>query len=435
MVIGYLRPVILVPVGLIAGLPGEQMEAILLHELAHVRRHDYLINLLQVFVEGLLFYHPATWWISGTIRAERENCCDDLVVSLTGGRLVYAKALTALEGRRASLPGLAIAASEGGLLRRIRRLIGKPDRRFAAIMPIPMAALLIAVGAAGVAAWQQPKQPAARDATPVQEQPIRSAPHSAMESDQPKVAPGRIWVAGQPGERPVSLPISQASTIKKLLRALDLPLHEVQPPAYIYRTAADGQRRREIPVRLEEILSGNKPDVPLLPGDVVLFTSGTENAGNADKAAEKLNLETSYRKWLSDDVAYIISDEERKAFRAITTDPERAQFVEQFWLRRDPTPGTPVNEFKAEHYHRIAYANEHFSAESQNGWMTDRGRIYIEFGPPDGIESNAGRFRLPATELWHYKHIDGMGHDINISFATRDGDLRLTSNPPIPSAK
>ena len=80
--IGYVRPVILMPVGLLAGLTAGQVEAILLHELAHIRRHDYLVNLLQIFVEGLVFYHPAVWWISGVIRAERENCCDDLVVAV-----------------------------------------------------------------------------------------------------------------------------------------------------------------------------------------------------------------------------------------------------------------------------------------------------------------------------------------------------------------
>ena len=87
VVIGYVRPVILMPVGLLAGLPAGQVESILLHELAHIRRHDYLVNLLQTSVEGLLFYHPAVWWISGVIRAERENCCDDLVVATRATRM------------------------------------------------------------------------------------------------------------------------------------------------------------------------------------------------------------------------------------------------------------------------------------------------------------------------------------------------------------
>ncbi|HVG11195.1 MAG TPA: M56 family metallopeptidase [Thermoanaerobaculia bacterium] len=124
-VIGWLRPVILVPASAFAGLTPEQLEAILAHELAHVRRHDYLINLLQAVVETLLFYHPAVWWVSSQVRQERESCCDDLAVSVCGDRLGYARALAALEGLRT--PHLALGADGGSLLRRIRRLVGAPE--------------------------------------------------------------------------------------------------------------------------------------------------------------------------------------------------------------------------------------------------------------------------------------------------------------------
>src|SRR5215467_10688820 len=102
------------------------------------------------------------------------------------------------------------------------------------------------------------------------------------------------------------------------------------------------------------------------------------------KREEKLRkeLETPYRKWLNEDVAYIITDEERATFKRLQTDEEREQFIEQFWLRRDPTPDTVENEFKEEHYRRIQYANDHF-ASGIPGWKTDRGRIYIVYGPPD----------------------------------------------------
>ena len=101
-VIGWLRPVVLLPVSTLAGLTPRQVEAILAHELAHIRRHDYLVNLLQTVVETLLFYHPAVWWLSHRIRVERENCCDDLAVSLCGDPVAYAAALAELEGLRAS---------------------------------------------------------------------------------------------------------------------------------------------------------------------------------------------------------------------------------------------------------------------------------------------------------------------------------------------
>src|SRR5258706_667642 len=101
-VIGWLRPAILTPVGMLAGLPVAQIEAILLHELAHIRRLDYLVNLAQGCVEAVMFYHPAVWWISSVIRAERENCCDDIVVDYTGDAREYAAALATLEYRRSA---------------------------------------------------------------------------------------------------------------------------------------------------------------------------------------------------------------------------------------------------------------------------------------------------------------------------------------------
>ena len=98
MVVGWLRPAILVPVAALSGLTALELEAILAHELAHIRRHDYLVNLLQCVVEALMFYHPATWWISRVIRREREHCCDDMAVAACRDRLVYARALAAMEG-------------------------------------------------------------------------------------------------------------------------------------------------------------------------------------------------------------------------------------------------------------------------------------------------------------------------------------------------
>ncbi|HXG67467.1 MAG TPA: M56 family metallopeptidase [Blastocatellia bacterium] len=125
-VVGWLRPVILVPASALTGLSQEQLQALLAHELAHIRRHDYLVNLLQTAVETLLFYHPAVWWVSGQIREERENCCDDAAVAACGNVLVYVRALAELEQLRGVAPQLAMAANGGSLLCRIQRLVGKP---------------------------------------------------------------------------------------------------------------------------------------------------------------------------------------------------------------------------------------------------------------------------------------------------------------------
>src|SRR5579862_4768437 len=157
----------------------------------------------------------------------------------------------------------------------------------------------------------------------------------------------------------------------------------------------------------------------------------------------KKELETPWKKWLNEDVLYIITDEERKAFKQLQTDEEREQFVEQFWLRRDPTPDTVENEFKEEHYRRIAYANEHY-ASGIPGWKADRGRIYIMYGPPDEIESHpsGGTYERPPEEgggttstypfeQWRYRYIEDVGSDIIIEFVdpTMSGEYHMTMDP------
>jgi beta-lactamase regulating signal transducer with metallopeptidase domain len=129
-VIGWLKPVVLLPASALGALSAQQLEAILAHELAHIRRHDYLVNLLQTLVETLLFYHPAVWWLSRRIRIERENCCDDLAVSLCGDPVAYADALADLESLRSETTPthrIAMAATGGSLLQRVRRLLGAPS--------------------------------------------------------------------------------------------------------------------------------------------------------------------------------------------------------------------------------------------------------------------------------------------------------------------
>lgn len=130
-VVGWLRPAILLPAGIVTGLSTREIELILAHELTHIRRHDYLANLIQTAIETCLFYHPVVWWVSRQIRVEREHCCDDAVVAITGERLHYARTLARLEelrnGGRAFRP--AIAADDGSLLLRVRRILGLPEER------------------------------------------------------------------------------------------------------------------------------------------------------------------------------------------------------------------------------------------------------------------------------------------------------------------
>src|SRR3954453_6073065 len=142
----------------------------------------------------------------------------------------------------------------------------------------------------------------------------------------------------------------------------------------------------------------------------------------------KRELEKTYKKWLDEDVRWVIRDEEREAFNKLSNDEERDNFIEQFWLRRDPTPDTVENEYKEEHYRRIPYANEHY-ASGIPGWKADRGRIYITLGPADEVESHpsGGSYQRPNAEgggststypfeQWRYRYIEDIGSDINIEF-------------------
>ena len=305
IVIGHFRPLILMPIGMLAGLSPTQVESILLHELAHIERHDYLINTLQRYIEGLLFYHPAVWWISTVIRREREHCCDDLAVSISGDPHEYARALAALEQNRFSTA--AVAATGGSLVKRIHRLLY--PRTSGAWAPLVAVMILVLTGTVAVAAW-------------------------AAKPPQSNTAAKQLETSGSLG------PFSNA-----------------------------------------------------------------------------------YYKWLNEDVAYIIDKAERTAFLRLTTDDERDKFVEQFWERRNPTPGA-TNKFKEEHYRRLAYASSHF-ASGVPGWKTDRGHIYILYGPPDELEVH------PRTEVWLYHHVKGIGDNTAITFvdSTGQGDFRLSPSP------
>ena len=265
-----------------------------------------------------MFYHPVVWWISGVIRTEREHCCDDLAVALSGDAHEYAVALAALEQCRWGASETALAATGGNLVKRIRRLLiptEGPGSLLAgsALTPFVSAGILMIAAAVGLAAWQA------------------------------EPSPQRFFAQA---------PVGQAA--------------------------------------------------PEAPSKV-----------------------SPYTKWLEEEVVYIIMPEERATFLALQTDAEREHFIEQFWKRRDPTPGTEENEFKDEHYRRIVYANLHFpTAFGKAGWRTDRGRIYIDVRA-------AGRNRRPfhwrhgasgALIDWTYRFIEGVGTNVKMEFVDPNGD-------------
>ncbi|HEY5214086.1 MAG TPA: GWxTD domain-containing protein [Acidobacteriaceae bacterium] len=291
-VIGWLRPVVLIPVGCFTGLSPIQIDSIFAHELAHIRRQDYLVSVLQSVAEAVLFYHPAVWWVSAQVRKERENCCDDVMVRTSGDSLAYAKALSHLEERRSIYAAIHLGANGGALVMRIKRLLGyKEAPAFSQLAGIGLLALMVAAAALGIG----------------------------------------------------TLARAQASGDMKLPAEHDA----------------------------------------------------------ASQATPQM-----YQKWLDEDVVWIISPEERARFVKLSSDSERNEFIKQFWERRDAqSPGGGENSFRAEYYGRIAYANQHFRGVTP-GWRTDRGRVYILYGPPDSIDAHLSvRGATKPYELWHYRVI------------------------------
>jgi beta-lactamase regulating signal transducer with metallopeptidase domain len=253
-VIGFLKPVVLLPASVLGGLAPQQIEAILAHELAHIRRHDYLVNLLQTLVETVLFYHPAVWWVSRRIRIERENCCDDLAVSLCGDPVAYANALADLEALRSGpAPDhhIAMAATGGSLLQRVRRLLGAPSShtgRGPAWLAGSVALLLIggiALGADGlrtdaaavseIAAQVAPPQSPLRtysrlETVPFASPPAPPAPPASPASPAPPAEPATPALPAAPASpAPPARPASPGG--ERLVPVAEVPEAPLAPAA------------------------------------------------------------------------------------------------------------------------------------------------------------------------------------------------------------
>ena len=532
LAIGYWRPVIPMPLGALAGLSVEQVEAILIHELAHIRRADYLVSLAQGLIEGLFFFHPAVWWISAVVRTEREYACDDVVVALRPDARVYAAALATLEQCRRPAVQLAAAANGGNLVRRIRRLLDEPapERASRRRTPALAGALVLVAGAAtallfwpAARSFAQATPPAeAAQAAREQDRDIEETKRSLDELEQKfareekqlhgakeSLDQAQQLIEGHAAELEKALAdagsgsaqqeeqlrqaeqalqelkASQAGRPEELLRQQQLALQQAERRLAEAQKASEAaqagasqqlvqQKRaleeaqeqlRQLKTReLDEILRLQQKQIAdasqaleqwqgaddakqratlqqrleqaqrQLEGAAQSCCRETAERSATDEPQEmprpqnRAELASAYRKWLNEDVAYLITARERAAFAALETDAERDRFIEQFWQRRNPTPGAAENAFKEEHYRRLAYANEHF-AGSVPGWRSDRGRLYITYGPPDEIDDHSGE-SVPRQD-WRYVHIEGLGYDIKVEFFDpgKTGDYRMEAAP------
>jgi beta-lactamase regulating signal transducer with metallopeptidase domain len=249
VMVGWLKPVILLPAGILSGLSPLQIEALLAHELAHVRRHDYLVNLLQSVVETLLFYHPAVWWVSRRVRIEREHCCDDLAVAVCD-RLVYVSALGELAAR-SSIPQVALAATDGSLLHRVRRILDARNDVPARAGWFPVIAFVTIIGGAMtvlVASGREPQvhetrhEVAPEGSRPpyVQELPIEvvpeQSPRRAISDESPlEIVPERR-----------NLPVSTEDEVRATIERRAVEERQDQ-------TQAERERAREIEARRQRM--------------------------------------------------------------------------------------------------------------------------------------------------------------------------------------
>ncbi len=209
-VVGWLRPIVLLPVAALTDLSPAQLEAVILHELAHIKRLDFLVNLFQTAVETLLFYHPAVWWTSRFIRQERENCCDDLAVNFSGDPAGYARALVSMEGWRGA-PSLAVAATSGSLRSRVIRILGRdgikaaPQSALALVFSLLIAGVVMSAASVEQALVPPPPAPA----TPTQAasapeppsppaQPPKPAAALKIKATHPVVSPARAAAVDPP---------------------------------------------------------------------------------------------------------------------------------------------------------------------------------------------------------------------------------------------
>jgi beta-lactamase regulating signal transducer with metallopeptidase domain len=280
LAIGWLRPVILIPAGAVTGLAGDQIEALLAHELAHIRRHDYLVNLLQTVVETLLFYHPAVHWVSRRMRIERERCCDDAAVAACGDARLYAKALADMAGICALESSLAMAAGGGSLVNRIRRVLGlREERQYApwrwvagatiaaAVMILALSAVIPQGGAFGEAIAAKPA------ATPGAANTVDStgaAPvgQPAIESTAPANTTRLMGaVLDENGKPAVGAQVTAYQTEMPWLAGAD-------PVSVETRTGAGGWFALNLPVRMPSDAWLIIAKTPALGGEAVQFENG-----------------------------------------------------------------------------------------------------------------------------------------------------------------
>jgi GWxTD domain-containing protein len=403
-VFGIVRPALLLPANISGTLSSRQLKAVIAHEMFHVRRRDNLASAMHTVVEALFWFHPLVWWLGKRLIDERERACDEAVLQSGHDPADYAEGILRVCRSNVMTPACLAGVSGSDLKKRIEVIMENRGTHKlnsgkklmlgfagAGALIAPLFAGMMTAAEAPVVAVREMQSPVV-ESTTTAASPVLSLAKAAVPSPTTELPPTAI----------VQL---EAKTVE--VQTITLPV--------ITRAAGTGQ------VILQGVTAASQS--PVQP---------TGQAGNG------------LRNWV-DDVSIIISDAERTAFQQLSSDEQRQKFIMSFWLVRDPTPGTPVNEFKDEYDRRVAYANEHFTTKSGTpGAQTDRGKMYILNGPPDEIESHpsGGTYYRPAEqgggvtntypfETWRYRHIGGNVNNVIYEFVDKqmDGTYPLQYDP------
>ncbi|MBI4889618.1 MAG: GWxTD domain-containing protein [Acidobacteria bacterium] len=394
---GALRPVILIPAAALLRLTPRQLEAVIEHELAHIRRHDYAVNILQTLVEGLLFYHPAVWWLSARIRHERELCCDEAAVAHCGDRVVYSEALLTLEQTRLEF---ALAATGGRLTERIGRLLGMEQKT------LSPAAIL---GGAAVVAiccgliWAHQDSPPPPPPAPRPELPPPPAPRAPAAAKAPAPPSDTVVIDGKIYRRKNAVPPAPPA-------APQAPKAALAPPAPPAPALSANERMDELQRRLEaldhqqEALMQHRK---MLEREMEMqqrqFTEQEKLAQRQLTEAElkqrqleqKMRLEDQHARQLAERQDY----EKAKAALELAMQQQKIQHAaEEHEVQAKLAQMNDRQAAEKELQRRIVYSDERFKEDGRRGSETDRGKTYLKFGPPDEIESHPD-----AKEAWRYR--------------------------------
>jgi GWxTD domain-containing protein len=381
LTVGLLHHRILLPEGSKDWDP-DKLDAVLAHEREHVRRRDPLVEWLALLNRGIYWFHPLAWWLCRKLAALAEQACDDAVLARGHDPDKYAELLLELARsvkRGGTLVTVWGSSLDGSTLAvRIRRIVTAGRSPTLSRLRVALVAALCA---------------------------------------------GAILV-------PATCEIVRAQAVMSGLSAsllnaqVDTATVQYQSGRFDSRNLLDRKVVPDLPRAVKNMGDASAAHAAVKAD--FRFESPQQNREAA--------LKDAYKKWLNEDVVYIITAEEKAVFLALTTDEEREMFIAQFWARREQDTRAGDGQFKKEHYRRLAYANERFATSAGvPGWRTDRGHTYISYGEPDRrvFWEGGGETSVYPFERWYYRHIEGFGDDVTIEFMdkTRVGNFVPEQNP------